>query len=406
MKEQDKISKIVSFFPKPKGDIRINAPGEEPTSTKIAIFQDYVEQCAMTIPFDDNELGLAGIIMTESDYKGINNGNRFDPPARPGIKPRPSGVAAGTEPSTAQVMRHQQKIEDWKKDKQLWAEYKAGEQAIRNLIIDNVDDEYISELKHKKTQYKQIPPFDLMEHLKNCYGNVDDKAITAMRMEMLQYNWHPPTPITTMFSKFSELKKTSDLAQHGIKAHELVSAAIVIIRNTGLFNTECDEWEKKKSYDWAAFQKFFIKESIKVKKHTSAQLGYSETAAAVLELAEDLNSVKEILQSTRQTETVNALTANEIKDLICQEVNAAAANNSPPSTPATQAKVFKKVQGVEAYTDLGQVIFYCHTHGVTFSKNHRSATCSNKGINHDDSATLWNRKGGSDKFYDKRKKKT
>ncbi|GFH49049.1 hypothetical protein CTEN210_05525 [Chaetoceros tenuissimus] len=253
----------------------------------------------MAIPFEDGDLGLAGMVMTESVYKGINSGNKFNPPTQPGIQPRLSGVTAGTEPTTAQVMRHSQKIDEWKKEKQLWAEYKAGEQAIRNLIIDNIDDEYISELKHERTQYKQIPPFDLMEHVTNCYGKVDDAAIIEMRKEMLQYTWHPPTPITNMFSRFSELKKTSSLAPHGITTQELVSAAIVIICNTGLFNTECDEWEKKKSYDWAAFQKYFIKESLKVKKHTAAQLGYNETAAAVLELAEDLNSVKEILQATR-----------------------------------------------------------------------------------------------------------
>lgn len=87
----------------------------------------------------------------------------------------------------------------------MWANYKAGKTAICNHIIDNGNDKYISELKHEKTQYKKIPPFDLMEHFKKCYGKVDDAAITNMRMEMLQYTWHPPTSIITIFSKFSEL---------------------------------------------------------------------------------------------------------------------------------------------------------------------------------------------------------
>ena len=65
-----------------------------------------------------------------------------------------------------------------------------------------------------------------------------------------------------MFSNSNELKKTSDLAQHGTKNHELASAAIVIICKTGLFNNECDKCDKKKHYDWAAFQKYFVKESL------------------------------------------------------------------------------------------------------------------------------------------------
>lgn len=54
----------------PKDNIRLNAPGEEPTPTRIANFQDQLEQCALAIPFDDNDLGLAGMVMTERVYKG------------------------------------------------------------------------------------------------------------------------------------------------------------------------------------------------------------------------------------------------------------------------------------------------------------------------------------------------
>ncbi|GFH50518.1 hypothetical protein CTEN210_06994 [Chaetoceros tenuissimus] len=223
----------------------------------------------------------------------------------------------------------------------------------------------------------------------------------------MDYTWTPSTPITTMFQRFTEIMTASKLAKHGIQEDELVSYAMVIIRNTGLFNPECDEWEKRtNSYVWNDFQTYFVKESLKVKKHTSAQLGYAEeTVAAVLELSDKLNAVEECLQTERATESINSLTANEIRELICQEINAASTNNTPPATPPA-ANTFKKVKGAEGYTEFGQAIYYCHTHGITFNKNHRSATCSNKGDNHDDSATLWNRKGGSDKMVDKRKKKT
>lgn len=194
-----------------------------------------------------------------------------------------------------------------------------------------------------------------------------------------------------MFSHFSELKKTSNLAPHSITTQELVSAAIIIICNTGLFNTECDEWEKKKSYDWAAFQKYFMKESLEVKKHTSAQLGYNETAAAVLEMAEDLNSIKEILQATRPGETVNAaLSASDIKDLICKEVNAVKENLSKSPT---HTDMFKKVEGEEGYTRFGK------PNGITAMSLHQSPTCKKKVDNHNDTATLYNRKGGSDKAF-------
>lgn len=410
MSEKDKVASIVALFPKPQGCIRINTNGEEPTPIRIANFQDWLEKCAMEIPYEEDELGLAGVVMKEDDYKGINNGVAFTPPQKPGTQPTltvpQTRLNANGEPNAVQMMQHQQDIEDWKRSKKVWAQYRAGVTALRNLIVDNVDDEYISEIKHPKTQYKQIEPQIIMDHLKDYYGKVDHEAIIKMRRELMDYAWTPSTPITTMFQRFTEIMEASKLAKHGIQEDELVSYAMVIIRNTGLYNPECDEWETRaNSYVWNDFQTYFVKESLKVKKHTSAQLGYAdETAAAVLELSDKLDAVEERLQAEK-TETINSLTATEIRELICQEINAASANNTPPATlPAT--KTFKKVDGAEGYTAFGQAIFYCHTHGITFNKNHRSATCTRKGENHDDTATLWNRKGGSDKMYDKKKKKT
>ena len=54
--------------------------------------QPQLEQCTVAIPFDDNELGLAKMVMTERVFKGINSGNKFDPPPQWGLQPRLSGA--------------------------------------------------------------------------------------------------------------------------------------------------------------------------------------------------------------------------------------------------------------------------------------------------------------------------
>ena len=411
MDEHEKITKIVSYFPTPNGDIRINVPGKEPTPAEIANFQEYLEECAMAIPYEDSELGLAGMVMEDNEYKSINNNTSFVPPTQPGPKPQfrqrqptatgPATRATATDPTTAQVLQHQQKVDDWKRDKATWSNYKAGQTALRHLILDNVDDEYVSELKHAKTKYKQVAPQKIMKHLKDYYGKVDDAAVAAMRLEVLNYAWSPATPITTMFKRFTEIERTSRLAQHGISESELVSNSMVIIRKTGLFNQECDEWEKKNNYKWDEFQTYFVKESLKVKKHTSAQLGYAEeTAAAVVELSDELNAVKAILEneraSERAAEQVNTLTAADIKDMICKEI---AASGTSSSTTTSTKDTFKKVKRAEGYSSRGQPLWYCHTHGITDDPKHNSRGCKNKGENHDVRATLYNRRGGSEAVY-------
>ena len=57
MSEKDKVASIVALFPKPQGCIRINTNGEEPTPIRIANFQDWLEKCAMEIPYEEDELG-------------------------------------------------------------------------------------------------------------------------------------------------------------------------------------------------------------------------------------------------------------------------------------------------------------------------------------------------------------
>ncbi len=47
-------------------------------------------------------------------------------------------------------------------------------------------------------------------------------------------------------------------------------------------------------------------------------------------------------------------------------------------------------------------IFYCWTHGMTFSAAHTSATCAHKNEGHKDNATLRNMQGGLNKIPRKR----
>ena len=114
----------------------------------------------------------------------------------------------------------------------------------------------------------------------------------------------------------------------GLDLHITLSAEdnrvtlLKIIRKTGLFNQECDEWE----------------------------------------LSDELNSVKAILENERAVKQVNALTEADIKDMICKEIAAA---GTPPTSTTPTKDTFKKVKRAEGYSNRGQPLWYCYTHRIT-----------------------------------------
>ena len=49
---------------------------------------------------------------------------------------------------------------------------------LHKMIINNVDDKYICELKNARTKYQQVDPIDLMEHLWYTYGRIESSYLT------------------------------------------------------------------------------------------------------------------------------------------------------------------------------------------------------------------------------------
>jgi hypothetical protein len=71
---------------------------------------------------------------------------------------------------------------------------------------------------------------------------------------------------------------------------------------------------------------------------------------------------------------------------------AAVANALPPvSTPPHQSIETVFVDGTDCR------LYYCWTHGLGFSRNHTSNTCTNRATGHVETATFKNPQGGSNK---------
>ena len=418
------ITAVTDNFPDPKGDIKINEPGREPTPLRILAFLDHHIECAMEIPYQD-ELGLAGEVMPEEDYLKINNNAAFVKPVRPGAAPTLAGTtrartavrtrAGGAapldnSPTTDDILRHQIAITRHQSDKHEWQAYQVGKTALRNQILDNVDEEYIQDLKHSLTKFKMVDPLQLTNHLRERYGKVEPNEIVEARKQ-LGAKWDPSTPIASFFKKFDDTQLLAVTANRKMNEYDLVDQAFVVIKQSGLYNVSCDDWQTKNSTNWNDFKKFFTIECRKIQNHTSSALGYVEQAQALLEVDDKVEEVRHEMTSKFEAMAAraplgslnNISNSAEFRQMqeqvqqLCQTVTGR--ENRAPSTATSTTETFKKIANAEAYDSAGKPCYYCWSHGITRNHMHTSLTCTSKREGHKDDSTFFNRKGGSGRIF-------
>lgn len=165
-------------------------------------------------------------------------------------------------------------------EKEEYNKYQATKNAVRNMIIDAVDDKYICHLRHKRTMYQAIEPITLLEHLWTTYGTVDDGNITANEARIKQ-PWNPPTSIETLYQQLEVERKYAKQGDEEISERQLYLWGYDNILATELFNTACEKWRNKVLSDksWKTFKKHFSQAEKDRQKTTAKEGGFSANAA-------------------------------------------------------------------------------------------------------------------------------
>ena len=188
---------VESFFPNDPIDIKINDLAQEPTPLRIIKFPKYIQQCTINIPIKGNTLRLLGAVIDDTDYKTVNNNISWTPPTAPGPTPTmpPSTTTApatttrsATEESAAaasaaanetnRILQFQQATRDHEKIFNTWTHYQGALTALRNLIINNIDEDYIAEHNNALTGFRLVTPATLLNHIKDNYGEVEPMQLT------------------------------------------------------------------------------------------------------------------------------------------------------------------------------------------------------------------------------------
>ena len=59
------------------------------------------------------------------------------------------------------------------KEVNAWTIHQGALTALRNLIINNIDEEYIAEHYNALTGFRLVTPATLLDHIKDNYGDVE-----------------------------------------------------------------------------------------------------------------------------------------------------------------------------------------------------------------------------------------
>ena len=408
---------------KPDDMPKMSTPSSPPSYQSVRDFQKALNHNAMAIHSYQTKLGHLSLVVKEDDFLAANKQVKFVPPTDPGMAPTnpTSGMATRSQAPEDNNFVAMDTIRAFTFQQLVYQKYVAAETALRNLILQSIDNKYINELEDDNTGYANVTPLKLMTHIWDNYATIDD-ADHTINEENMRRQWNPPQPIADLFEQLKQGQRFATRGNETIHDSQLVRWGYQNIRNTGLFDRACEKWRKKEPGDktWVNFKKHFkLAEDDRRKNEatTPTTSAPTYTANQVQQILRDeinsllTNDTPELVSSTSTatsesasstpapTATANAaLTAEDIRRIVSETIaeqtssNNSNSNNSrlgnpgdrPPRPPLVAQGLLR-----------GKPVSYCWTHGVTSNLRHTSATCRRKATGHQDDATYNDRKGGT-----------
>ena len=410
---------IQALFRTQQADMpRLSSPTEKPNYSTLKKFQEAIEENAMSVPSNSTDLGHLAIVISAADFTTAN-GSPFITPTNPGDQPNQPVVAGTTRDQTNDAIAllpftAAENIRLYNHKQQEFLRFRNTRTALKNQILNSIEDKYICSLKHSRTKYAIVTPLEILDHLWITYGKIDQADQTANEKRM-RAQWNPPTAIESLFEQLQEGQTFAAKGDETISDSQLMRWAYENLLSTGLFDRDCARWRKKPTTDqtWENFKTFFtIAEDDRFKNTTTSEATFTANQVQQLiqqELAafiqQETQSNAENIPPAKPTpvqEQANSITAADIQKMINSAINQTPPPPRDVLRPRNNNNNNKPRPKAQALED-GTPVTYCWTHGITRNLYHHSKACSRKAENHKDEATYENRMGGSETRQKSRK---
>ena len=307
----------------------------QPTDHDVTLLETELIAIATTIPstLGGGNHGHAGLIVEPAKYLTMTGGTAFIQPGNPGIYP------AGLAPNAAAGTRAREEAEH----KELIAQYeihKGVEQALKDIIIQAVDEDYLLEIEDETLGFLNETPRSMIIHLRNRGGALDFADTKTLLTERDQ-EWDASEIPTIYFNRVE--KAMQQLTRAGITSDlkERTDMALYYLKSTGEYDAAVREWETKPvaTRTWANIKIFmsaeYAKEN-KQNKQTAKQMkanAIEEQAEATEELIANLTEAH-----TRQIEALIKANTEAMKEMMSLVKD----KTITPTNPTNQTSEEKK----------------------------------------------------------------
>ena len=253
----------------------------QPTDHDVTLLEKELIAIASTIPstLGGGNHGHAGLIVEPAKYLTMTGGTAFIQPGNPGIYP------AGLAPNAAAGTRAREEAEH----KELIAQYeihKGVEQALKDIIIQAVDKDFLLEIEDETLGFLNETPRSMIIHLRNRGGALDFADTKTLLTERDQ-EWDASEIPTIYFNRVE--KAMQQLTRAGITSDlkERTDMALYYLKSTGEYDAAVREWETKPvaTRTWANIKIFMSAEYAKENKQNK-QTAKKMKANAIEEQAE------------------------------------------------------------------------------------------------------------------------
>ena len=306
----------------------------QPTDQDITKLEKELIAIAASIPtgLGGGNHGHAGLIVDAAKYLTMA-GHAFTAPPNPGIYP--AGLAANAAAGT----RARAEAEH-KEDVAQYEIFKGVEQALKDIIQEAVEHDYLLEIEDDTLGFLNQTPRQMIDHLK-ARGGALDFADTKTLLSERDTEWDISENPQVYFNRVEKAVKALTRAGITSDMNERRDMALYYLKATGEFDAAVREWENKAAADktWANIKTFIATEYARENKQN--KLTAKQFKANLIE--EQAEATEELIATltenhTRQMETLIKSTTDAMKEMM-QLIKS---NGSTPTNPTNTTNEEKK----------------------------------------------------------------
>jgi hypothetical protein len=300
----------------------------QPTDHNITTLEKNLVAITASIPsgLGGGNHGHAGIIVEATKYLAIAR-VAFTDPIHPGIYPTglPTTAAAGTR-ARAEA-KHKESLAEYEI-------FKGVEQALKDIILEAVEHDYLLEIKDDMLGFLNQTPKQMIDHLK-IRGGALDFADTKTLIAERDMEWDVSENPQIYFNRVKKAVKALTRANINTDMNQLQDMALYHFKASGEFDAAVHEWENKAAADktWTNTKTFISAEY--ARKNKQNKLTAKQFKASAME--EQAEATEELIAAltenhTRQIEMLIKSTTDTMKEMMQLVKNQATMQTNPTPT--------------------------------------------------------------------------